>query len=480
MKKNLLQDLSASSLQLLLNYFTGFIIFFITSRYLTKLEFGELNWSIAVIVFATVILSLRLEQIIVRRVAAGEDASQLLTIFTFHVVAGGILFYSALLCSSFLFPGFFDKHNLLLTLSISQLLSFFSSPFKQLANGKEQFGALAIMSVTANVIRTILLLYYIVFSELDIRTVLIIYIVSSLAELVVSFLIVRFRMKIAFNTHWKFQEYILLLRESAPQIGTVFFNAAIARMDWILIGFFTTPVVVAEYSFAYRVFELCPLPLLIISPILLSRFAKFFSGKNEKALEGKKAELDFLVRVQLVTACLIALVINLTWIPLAGAISGDKYGLVNRNVFMILSLCLPLQFIINILWTIHFSLNHLAFIFRITAITCLVMLVGDVLLIPGYGALGAAIGYFVALTTEYIQYIARSTLPVLKTSWISLLTSMTAAASSGILVIYFFEATWIKLSAGIVVFALLLLITGQIKLRDTHFVKQLLKSKYRN
>ena len=145
MKKNLLKDLSASTIQFLLNYLCGLLIFFLTSRHLDKPDFGELNWSLAIFIFVTTILSLRLEQIIVRKVAAGDDASRMLTVFTIHIFFGGLLFYVLLLIGSFVFPAFFETHNLLMVLAISQLLSFFSLPFKQLANGKEKFAALAIM-----------------------------------------------------------------------------------------------------------------------------------------------------------------------------------------------------------------------------------------------------------------------------------------------------------------------------------------------
>ena len=85
MKKNLLKDLSASTIQFLLNYLCGLLIFFLTSRHLDKPDFGELNWSLAIFIFVTTILSLRLEQIIVRKVAAGDDASRMLTVFTIHI-----------------------------------------------------------------------------------------------------------------------------------------------------------------------------------------------------------------------------------------------------------------------------------------------------------------------------------------------------------------------------------------------------------
>ena len=477
MKKNLLKDLSASTIQLLLNYLSGLLIFLITSRFLDKSEFGELNWSLALLVFFTTILSLRLEQIVVRKVAAGDNPSRLLTIFTAHIVLGGLLFYLLLFACSFIFPSFFQEHNMLLLLAISQLLSFFSLPFKQLANGKEKFGYLAIMSTISNIIRSIWLLLVVIFSFLTIRQVLVIYIISSLIELAISFFLARFRLHTPLSAQWQLKDYFDIMKESLPQIGSSFFNAAIARMDWILLGFFTTPLITAEYSFAYKVFELCPLPLLILSPVLLSRFSKFFSARDEKAFEEKSAGMDLLIRCEVITACFIALAINILWIPLAGSISAGKYGEANQYIFLLLSISLPLQFLTNLLWTLHFSLNHLKKILKITAVTCIVMFACDIILIPLYGAMGAAIGYCIAQISEYIQYAYTTRITKLKSSWQPLLVCFAGALLSGLLVNYLFTATWLKLLAATGMFLGWIVAGRQLKLNDLLIVKQILKSK---
>src|SRR5262245_49933582 len=114
MNTKFIKDISASTAQVLLNQFLGVVIFLLTSRYLAKEVYGEFNWSLAVLTFVTSILSLRLEQIVVRRVAAGEDASKLLTVFAGHIFFAGIFFYTLLFLGSILFPSFFKDHDLLL------------------------------------------------------------------------------------------------------------------------------------------------------------------------------------------------------------------------------------------------------------------------------------------------------------------------------------------------------------------------------
>ena len=355
MNRKFFKDLSASTIQVLVNQVLGLIVFLALSRYLLKEDYGEFNWSMAVLVFITSLLSLRLEQIVVSRIAAGEDASKLFNLFTRHVFFSGLLFYFLLLLSSYFFPAFFQKHNLLIILAISQILTFFSLPFKQLANGKEEFRILAIMSLVANLVRSIGILVMIVFKEVGIRQVLILYMFSSFAELVICYLLSRFRLKTPFSLKYSWKDYFFLVRSALPQVAVVFLNASIARMDWILLGLLSTSYITAEYSFAYKVYELSPFPLLILAPILLTRFSRFFGNNREQELSQFRKKLVFLVRMEMIAATSIPLVLNLAWSPMMDYLTDGKYGAVNETNFFILSCCIPFLYLNNLLWSINFA-----------------------------------------------------------------------------------------------------------------------------
>ena len=434
MKGKLLKDISASTIQVIVNQVLGVFVFILISRYLDKAVYGEFNWSLAILTFIITLLSLRLEQIVVQKCAAGENPSKIASLFFGHVLFSGFLFYGILLAGNFLAPSFFKQHNLLLILAISQLLSFFSSPFKQLANGKENFGWLALMSSIANLVKTIGLLWVIVFSSLDIQQVLLIYILSSLAEFAIGFWLARFVLQTHIGFQWAIKDYVILIKESLPQIGVVFLNACIARIDWILLGFFSTQVITAEYSFAYKIFELSPLPLLILAPVLLSRFSKYFSIHAESSLAERKTELDFLIRIEMIVATAIPLAINMVWSPLVDALTNNKYGEVNKFTFLILSFCIPLQYLINLFWTIHFSLKHLVLIFRITAVTCSIIIIGDLLLIPLLDAKGAAVIYLLATAVECLLYLRVSAFAGFRNTLLPMIVCITIALISGLFV----------------------------------------------
>jgi O-antigen/teichoic acid export membrane protein len=477
MARRFIKDISASTVQVILNQALGILIFLIISRFLSKTSFGELNWSLAILTFVTSILSLRLEQVIVRRVAAGEDSTRLLTVFAGHIFFTGIVFYAILFTGSFIFPDFFRQHDLLLLLAISHLLSFFSSPFKQLANGKEDFRLLAIMSSVANVIRMGGLLGIIFFTSLTVQHVIALYIISSIIELLTCLLLARYRLQTTVSRRYGVADYLLLIRESLPQAGVVFLNASIARIDWILLGFFTTPVITAEYSFAYKVYELSPLPLLIIAPILLSRFSRFFSTHTPDQLLARKQDLGMLIRFEMIAATLIPLCLNLVWSPLIDTVTGGKYGAVNETTFFLLSWCIPFLYMNNLLWSFHFAQNQLAFIFRITLAVFVVMLAGDLVLIPRYYAIGAAVAYLGATIAEYVIYMSFSRLSKLPDTWLSPLCSCTAAAAAGFLAVFITENAVLRLALALPVFCLLLLATKQLRKSDIRIVVQWFRPK---
>jgi O-antigen/teichoic acid export membrane protein len=477
MTRKLLKDVSASTVQVIINQALGISVFLLTSLYLPKEVYGELNWSYAVLMFITTVLSLRLEQIVVRRAAVDQDTSVIMTLYMIHVFLSGMVFYLLLLTLSFIFPAFFTVHSFLLILGISQLLAFFSSPFKNVANGKEKFGYLAVMSSTANLIRAIALSVIIIFFHLTIQWVMAIFIASSFIELLVCYFLVNNRMQIKLTTHIRFSDYVLLLKESLPQIGVAVLMAGISRMDWILLGFFSTAALTAEYSFAYRVYEISPLPLLIIAPVLLSRFAKYFAGNTEQLLLQKKEKLSLLVRSEMIVATLMPLILNIIWVPLIDSLTGNKYGAVNQSTFLILSCCIPFQYISNILWSAHFAQNRLKLILRVTLVTFCVILAGDLLFIPLYNVKGAALVYLGAMIIEYINYMRSSALSKIRETWQSLLICFMAAAGSGFAAFYIFDNVLYRLAFALPIFSLLLLATRQLRINDIINVLQSVKKK---
>jgi O-antigen/teichoic acid export membrane protein len=466
----LFRDISWNTLQVLLNQFLGVFIFLLLSRFLDKDIYGELNWSLAVLTLITTILSLRLEQIVVRNVAAGKDPSALLTLFTVHNLVTGSVFFGLLLAGHFLFPVFFHRHYILWILSISQLLSFFALPFRQLATGKSAFGWLAIISTVSNLIRCGWIGWLAAFSGITLPRVLVVFTLSALVEFILGGYIVTRQLRIPL-TRQKVYSYRQLIRESLPQVGLVFLQAGIARIDWILMGLLSTPARTAEYSFAYRAYEFSPLPLLILAPFLLNSFSRYL-GRAHTPAAGQPgrtpppAWLGPVVRLQTIFSTLLPLWLVLAWSPLIDFLTNHKYGQVNALTFLILSCCIPFQYMINIFWSAEFAGNRLSLILKITAVTGLIVVAGDVLLIPAYGGQGAALAYLTAMIIQYGLYSRNSIFAGRKVWGGQMILAIAIAAASGGLAVWLTNSVPLRLGIASILYGLLFWSTGRLKKKD--------------
>jgi O-antigen/teichoic acid export membrane protein len=209
-----------------------------------------------------------------------------------------------------------------------------------------------------------------------------------------------------------------------------------------------------------------------LAPVLLSRFAKYFASQTEKELLQKKNELSLLIRIEMIAATLVPLILNIIWTPIIDSITGNKYGAVNQWTFLILSFCIPFQYISNLIWSAHFAQNRLKLILRITIITFCITLAGDLIFIPIYQAKGAAFVYLTAIVVEYINYMRSSVLSKIRETWQSLFICMIAAILSGLSAFYFFHTLLAHLVFALPVFFLLLVATRQLQINDWIYISR--------
>lgn len=472
----LFRDVSYNAFQVLVNQVLGVMIFLLLSRYLDKPGFGELCWSLAVLTFVTTILSMRLEEVVVRNIAAGVNPPQMLALFLGHNLVTGSAFFLLLSAGNYFFPGFFRQHTLIWMLSISQLFTFFSLPFRQWMTGRSAFGRLALASTIPNLVRLAWLLYLIVFSGLTLRGVLAAYTVSSVVEWLTGAYLVFHQLHVPFRLKGNFSAYRNLIGSSLPQAGVVVLNAGLARMDWILMGFFSTVTNTAEYGFAYKAFELSPLPLIILAPFLLNRFSQWaVNGMDAPELVKSRADrVGLLVRFEMVMATLIPLWINLAWAPLVDGLTHNKYGQVNTTTFLILSCCIPFQYLVNVMWSHDFACNKLSRIFSITAITALTVVAGDFLLIPRFAGPGAATAYLAGMILQFFLYRRSGSFPYHVPWERYLLGPVAIAICSGISAIWLAGALLPRLLIATGFYVGLTVVAGQFSATDRSMLSSLM------
>lgn len=458
MSRKFIRDISANSFQIIINQICGLAIFYVLSVYFSKNDFGEINWSLAILLTVFSILSFGIDQLMVKKIAAKENPELILSVYQFHVIITGIGFYAFMLLAYFIFPPLFLKHELLLFFGIGKLMIFFASPLKQLANGLEKFKALFFMSICSNVVKGIALTILAIFSHLDLRLVVLIFIFSDLAEWLLSILITKKYLKISFSIKWNKSFYFSLLKESLPQAGVVIFTSAIARFDWIFLGILASNIALANYSFAFKVFEVATLPLLVIAPVLIPRFTRIFHHKEKNHSE-KIDDLFVLLKLEIIIASLVALLLNILWIPVIDFITNGKYGMVNRYTILILSASMPFIYINNFLWTINFSQGKLKMIFYVFFITFLINLAGNIFLIPYFSAEGAAVAYLMSIAAQSGLFWIKTSIPELKKNILPFLLVPSIAIAVGSLSIKVFDNIILIFLLSIFIFFFLILST---------------------
>ena len=466
MKRKFIHDISANTLQVIINQCCGLGIFFVLSTYLGKNDFGEINWSLAVLLTIYGILACGVDQVSVKKVASGEEPKKILSIYLSHVLLWGLLIYGLLVAGALIFHSFFQQHYLLLLLAVAKLMIFFSTPFKQLATGLERFRPLLYMSVCSNVARSIALLLLAGLQQLTLTNIVIIFIAGDLAELLVCILVTQRAIKVPVILRWNKKGYSELLRESFPQLGVAIFTSVIARFDWIFLGLFVGTIVVADYSFAYKVFEMATLPMLIIAPVLIPRFTKIFHPSAEALSVERTNDLFVLLRIEMMIASLTALVLNILWVPVIDLITAGKYGAVNRYSILFLSVSMPFLYLNNFLWTINFAKGRLKMIFYNFGITFCINIVADIILIPLFKAEGAAVGYLLAIVGQSIFYLYQTRLAGLEKAAFSVLLCPIAATTAGFAAAALFRNTWAILSTAIFLYLFFLFISRQLRRND--------------
>jgi O-antigen/teichoic acid export membrane protein len=468
MKKKLIQNLSINAVQLIVNQLLGLGIFYVLSTGLDKNNFGQINLVLAILLSVFNILSFGMDQMVVKKIAAGSDTSSVLSIYLVHVLISGLIFYGLLFAGSVFFHNKNELYSLLLLIGIGKLMIFFSTPFKQAANGLERFRLIAYMSVISNLVRCSGLIILGVLHDLSLHNVIIIFIAGDVIELLFCVFLFYRSAKIKTTLKWNGAGYKSLLLESLPQTGVVLITSALARFDWIFIGFMVSAVKLAEYSFAYKIFEISTLPLLAIAPLLIPRFTKLFQTEDIRA-----GELKFLVRIEMIVAAFTGLLLNICWSPVIDAVTTGKYGQVNVKTIFILSLCLPVLYLNNFLWTIYFAQGRLKMILASFILTFMVNVLGDILLIPFFKNEGAAFAFLAACIVQTIYYLKQGTIPELRSVWLPLIVSTLCALISGILSRVLFHNSWLILPAAILLYFPLLFASAQLRRSDSKALKKL-------
>jgi O-antigen/teichoic acid export membrane protein len=472
MKNRPLRSFFTSGFQAMSMQLLGGAFFYLLSIFLSKQEFGVLNWSTAISVFITTILGFGLEQVVVRRVALNSTSDWAASAYFLHTAIGSVL--SFIILATFLLAIGSDRMTLQMLpwVFATQCFIFMATPFRQYLNAKEKFAPYGLISFVSNLIKIGIVLYLAPQYRLNLEVVVRVLICTSFAELLILLLYVRSKFNLNFS--FRFSAYKKLLKESWAQYMAVLFDSSLSRMDWILLGLISAQMALADYSFAYRAYEMMRLPIMIIGPVILPRFARMLSAGVNMSYE-KRHEIRQFLKIEIVFAAFVILILNILWVPIVDAFTAGKYGSSNRFIFMLLSLCLPLHFTINLFWTLMFSTKKYRYITIATILTASLNIIFNLALIPFFGGVGAAIAYTAATALQAAVYSYFVRRKVMRCNLYPLLIAVGFTAISYLVAVMITENVLLQLVIATGIFIPLITGTKQIGREQIGILKSYMK-----
>ena len=187
MKKKLTTDYIGKYLEvIIISTDGGILIFYFCSEILLDKSgpAGEINWSVALLYTSFSILGFGIDQVTIRKIAGGHPPGSLMKLYLLHVAVTGLVFsLFVLLSGGLLFKDFFRDHYLLVVIGLCQFLLFLSTPFKQVAAGKEKFRKLLVMSTCSNIVKAAGVLGLEITHRLTIGGVMGIFVAGAVMEL---------------------------------------------------------------------------------------------------------------------------------------------------------------------------------------------------------------------------------------------------------------------------------------------------------
>lgn len=350
--------------------------------------------------FIITFLSLGMEQIVIRRIASSKTSDWAAAAFLLHTVFSSFITIAVLYIISLTVTQWHGA-RILLWFFTAQALVFMGTPLKQFLNAKERFAPYGIIAIISNLGKVLFAWILLTRQLLDIQGVIWILIGCSIFEFVT--LLIYTLTKTTFSFKFRLSAYFKLVKESRAQFISVIFDSGLSRIDWILLSIISSNATTGDYSFAYRAFELARLPIIIIAPLILPRFSRILSSAG-RLNEERRAQLNSLLAFEMFVAVLIPLLLNIIWSPFIGYVFDGKYGPSNALEFGILSACIPLHFLINLFWTLCFSAKKYRQVSTVTIAVAVINLALNVILIPIYGGIGAAISFLITSLVQVFLY----------------------------------------------------------------------------
>ncbi|SEQ81569.1 Membrane protein involved in the export of O-antigen and teichoic acid [Treponema bryantii] len=400
-KNNLKLNATINSIRAILGLIFPLITFPYSSRILGPVSLGKVNFSQSIVNYFAIIAALGISTYGIREAAKIKDNKIKLTqlfkeIFTINIIST-ISAYLLLFISIFLIPKFHEYRNLIIIFSCSLL--FTTIGVEWLYTALEEFIYIALRSFIFQILSMILLFSFVKSSD-DILIYAGIAVFSSVGSNICNFvhlrkyIIINQKIKLEIKKHIK-PIFILFSMTVAISIYTL--------LDTSMLGFLSNDEQVGFYSAATKINKLVVSVIASALTVLLPRLSYYISKKDNDSFTSLLSK-SFNVTILLALPCTIGL--SLVAKPTILLFCGLKYS----DAIPVMKIMNPIILAISISNLIGVQMFMPLGKEKITLYSVLIGAVSNFILnyilIPIYGALGAAIATLTAESSVTIfQFI---------------------------------------------------------------------------
>ncbi|MBE6487661.1 MAG: flippase [Methanosphaera stadtmanae] len=470
--KTLVKNTSVLFLSQMISYVLAFFYTLYSARYLGTTNFGIISFATAISGLFSIFTDLGLSTLTIREVA--KDKSKTYSYLGNHGSMKLILsIVTMLLLVIFVNIGTFDDITkyVVYLIGSSVIINAFSGVFTSMFRAYEQMEYQSIAEII-NASTMFIGILICVFTQQSVIMVSLVYVIASLAVLLYNFaMCTKNYGLIHFQFNTKLWKYLII--NAYPLAITSIFALISFKMNTIILNMLVSPASVGEYTAAFNLMQALIFIPTVYSTAILPIFAKFYVNSKEMLDYSYKKSLKYL------TILSMPIVIGTT--VLSDKIILFIYGAAYSNAIEVLALiiwALPAIFLSYVLGTSIASINKQHETLKATFIIMILSLVGNLIFIHFFGAMGAAL---VTVMNEvsmvifyiYIMHKAGYSVPIKSILIKPFIASLVMGA-----VIYIFNLDlFISIGLGIVVYAIMVLVLRIIDNDDWNIFKELIPNK---
>lgn len=438
----------------------------LVARYLGVEQFGMFTYSFSLIVLFSTVVDFGLSTLTVREMI--QDSSKL-NLYFFHAlilryILAGLLYSILYFYSASLPNGEQIKQNLLLIMGLylfvralfDSSISFFQARERQDIGGYLQ--------ILNNISLLIIGLIYIILQ----KDILYFGTTHVLAGLIASFVgLTLISSKISFDFRLSFNFIINLLKKTVPFGFTFFVSTAYARMDILMLSWLRTDLEVGEYGASLRIID-----GLLIIPIVGNRIIYPYLSRISSDNQNFQFIVEKSIKILVILSFYILSIgiISADWLILT--LYSSSYNN-SAHIFQVLIFTLMATYPNYLLGGALFALHRQNMVLRVVAFALIINIISNLLLIPLWGTVGAAITAILSGSLILAGYIWLLRDNINSLQLLKMIVQVFLISASLILTVFYLSdqySLYIYILLFSILYPLILYVLGLINSREINYI----------